>query len=136
MEEAMRAGMLLHSSASPNTSISPKSRLHGPKSPTSSTPIVGFKGNPNQWADKEKNMIQFGYDADKAVEEWWDARGKETLEMLKPKGGACFGRIRLLSKLKASAGVAAVNGQRIRVERTIAVLVFVVQCLAVYVFLV
>ncbi|KAJ7037624.1 hypothetical protein C8F04DRAFT_1091926 [Mycena alexandri] len=31
----------------------------------------GHKGNANMWADKEKNLEQFGYDADEAVNEWW-----------------------------------------------------------------
>ncbi|KAG2136059.1 hypothetical protein DEU56DRAFT_913139 [Suillus clintonianus] len=28
-------------------------------------------GNVNQWADKEKNTIQFGYDTDEEAEKWW-----------------------------------------------------------------
>lgn len=32
-------------------------------------------GNPNQWADKEKNRVQFGYDADEIAERWWTEEG-------------------------------------------------------------
>lgn len=32
-------------------------------------------GNANQWADKEKNSIQFGYDADEEAEIWWRNHG-------------------------------------------------------------
>lgn len=33
------------------------------------------EGNPNQWADKSKNKIQFGYDADEEAEKWWRSEG-------------------------------------------------------------
>ena len=33
-------------------------------------------GNPNQWADKEKNRVQFGYDADETAERWWAENGQ------------------------------------------------------------
>lgn len=36
-------------------------------------------GNPNQWADKEKNKIQFGYDADEVAENWWIDIGEKAL---------------------------------------------------------
>ncbi|KAG9101571.1 hypothetical protein FS749_005800 [Ceratobasidium sp. UAMH 11750] len=29
------------------------------------------EGSANQWADKQKNKIQFSYDADATAEEWW-----------------------------------------------------------------
>lgn len=29
-------------------------------------------GNANMWADKEKNMEQFSYDADEATARWWE----------------------------------------------------------------
>ncbi|KAJ8596570.1 FAD/NAD(P)-binding domain-containing protein [Rhizopogon salebrosus TDB-379] len=32
-------------------------------------------GNANQWADKEKNRMQFGYDADEEAEKWWRDHG-------------------------------------------------------------
>jgi len=32
---------------------------------------VPNKGNPNQWADKEKSADLFGYDADEEAEKWW-----------------------------------------------------------------
>jgi len=32
-------------------------------------------GNANQWADKEKNRVQFGYDADEEAEKWWCNHG-------------------------------------------------------------
>lgn len=37
---------------------------------------VSTIGNPNQWADKEKNHIQFGYDADEMAERWWNEEGQ------------------------------------------------------------
>ncbi|KAG9124299.1 hypothetical protein FRC07_012099 [Ceratobasidium sp. 392] len=38
-----------------------------------------WEGNMNQWADQTKNKYQFGYDAYKAVDEWWNAGGKEDI---------------------------------------------------------
>lgn len=40
-------------------------------------------GNQNQWADKTKSDILFGYDADAEVEKWWVAHRRE-LELLVP----------------------------------------------------
>ena len=34
-------------------------------------------GSMNQWADRAKSAIQFGYDADKEVELWWKEHGPE-----------------------------------------------------------
>jgi len=34
-------------------------------------------GNRNQWADRAKNDVLFGYDADAEVDKWWTAHGKE-----------------------------------------------------------
>ncbi|KAG1767425.1 FAD/NAD(P)-binding domain-containing protein [Suillus occidentalis] len=42
---------------------------HGGKSTLSSA------GNANQWADKEKSLIQFSYDADEEAEKWWRNHG-------------------------------------------------------------
>ncbi|KAG0702093.1 hypothetical protein DFH29DRAFT_999595 [Suillus ampliporus] len=36
-------------------------------------------GNANQWADKEKSNIQFGYDADDEAEKWWLANGDKLM---------------------------------------------------------
>jgi len=36
-------------------------------------------GNANQWADKTKNIIQFSYDADQAVEDWWNQEGEKVV---------------------------------------------------------
>jgi len=33
-------------------------------------------GNQNQWADKTKSGILFGYDADAEVDKWWAAHGR------------------------------------------------------------
>ncbi|KAG9101951.1 hypothetical protein FRC06_002463 [Ceratobasidium sp. 370] len=38
-----------------------------------------WEGNMNQWADQTKNKYQFGYDAYAAVDEWWDAGGKQEI---------------------------------------------------------
>jgi hypothetical protein len=32
-------------------------------------------GNQNQWADKKKTDILFGYDADTEVDKWWATHG-------------------------------------------------------------
>ena len=37
----------------------------------------GSTGNRNQWADKAKSDVLFGYDADAEVDKWWTAHGKE-----------------------------------------------------------
>ncbi|RPD58173.1 FAD/NAD(P)-binding domain-containing protein [Lentinus tigrinus ALCF2SS1-7] len=34
-------------------------------------------GNANQWADEDKNVAQFGYDADEAAERWWREGGEK-----------------------------------------------------------
>jgi len=34
-------------------------------------------GNQNQWADKAKSIILFGYDADAEADKWWTAHRKE-----------------------------------------------------------
>lgn len=39
-------------------------------------------GNPNQWADKQKSRELFGYDADRAVDEWWKERGRKEIAWL------------------------------------------------------
>ncbi|KAI5120457.1 hypothetical protein M0805_008504 [Coniferiporia weirii] len=38
--------------------------------------------NANQWADREKNREQYGYDADAAVDAWWAAEGAAELDAL------------------------------------------------------
>ncbi|KAG8980865.1 hypothetical protein FRB94_002698 [Tulasnella sp. JGI-2019a] len=43
-------------------------------------------GNPNQWADKEKSRALFGYDADWAVDEWWETRGYKEVGWLGTEG--------------------------------------------------
>ncbi|KAI0271993.1 hypothetical protein BGY98DRAFT_1100075 [Russula aff. rugulosa BPL654] len=45
-------------------------------------------GNPNQWADRTKNRIQFDYDAYAEVERWWASGGREQIEAL---GGRSHG---------------------------------------------
>lgn len=37
------------------------------------------EGNPNQWADRKKNIELMGYDADKAVDEYWTAKGEKEI---------------------------------------------------------
>lgn len=37
------------------------------------------RGNANQWADKEKNQVQFGYDADVEAEKWWAEHGQRAI---------------------------------------------------------
>jgi salicylate hydroxylase len=45
-------------------------------------------GNPNQWADKSKNIALFGYDADLEVERWWNRKGEKELRSLLGLGSA------------------------------------------------
>ncbi|KAG1715764.1 hypothetical protein ID866_1388 [Astraeus odoratus] len=40
---------------------------------------AGHKGNANQWADKAKSTIQYGYDADNEAEKWWREQGEKTI---------------------------------------------------------
>ncbi|KAG9050167.1 hypothetical protein FS837_007281 [Tulasnella sp. UAMH 9824] len=42
--------------------------------------------NPNQWADKRKTVELMGYDADKAVDEWWAERGEKEIGKLADSG--------------------------------------------------
>ena len=37
-------------------------------------------GNANQWADKEKNAVQFNYDADMEANAWWEREGEHLLK--------------------------------------------------------
>jgi hypothetical protein len=39
-------------------------------------------GNPNQWADRTKNRVQFDYDAYAEVERWWTSSGQQRAEAL------------------------------------------------------
>ena len=37
------------------------------------------RGNPNQWADKARSWVQFGYDADVECERWWAEHGQRAI---------------------------------------------------------
>ena len=43
-------------------------------------------GSPNQWADKEKNMALFGYDADLEADKWWREYGEREIGGLADMG--------------------------------------------------
>jgi salicylate hydroxylase len=43
---------------------------------------IQAQGNPNQWADREKNRTQFNYDAYAEVERWWVNGGRLQIEAL------------------------------------------------------
>ncbi|KAG1807966.1 FAD/NAD(P)-binding domain-containing protein [Suillus subaureus] len=43
---------------------------------------VMLAGNANQWADKTKSNIQFGYDADEESEKWWLANGNKLMTLV------------------------------------------------------
>lgn len=43
---------------------------------------VGNEGSANQWADRKKNEKQFGYDADTAVDTWWEEVGEREIGTL------------------------------------------------------
>jgi hypothetical protein len=45
-------------------------------------------GNPNQWADRSKNSVQFDYDAYAVVERWWNAGGQQSIEALTISGSS------------------------------------------------
>jgi salicylate hydroxylase len=45
-------------------------------------------GNPNQWADRSKNSVQFDYDAYPEVERWWNAGGRQSIEALTISGSS------------------------------------------------
>ncbi|TFK46276.1 FAD/NAD(P)-binding domain-containing protein [Heliocybe sulcata] len=46
---------------------------------------VNHEGNPNQWADKKKSQAQFGYDADREAERWWEENGRGLEEKMLSK---------------------------------------------------
>ncbi|KAG0701265.1 FAD/NAD(P)-binding domain-containing protein [Suillus ampliporus] len=48
------------------------------------TAIQDSARNANQWADKEKNTIQFAYDADDEAEEWWRKHGHTLMGLCSP----------------------------------------------------
>lgn len=50
--------------------------------PETNTRLLTHKGNANQWADKEKSAMQFGYDADEAAERWWREGGEQVIGSL------------------------------------------------------
>lgn len=41
-----------------------------------------LEGNANQWADKTKSDIQYGYDADEETEKWWLANGDKLMSFV------------------------------------------------------
>lgn len=49
--------------------------------------------NPNQWADKRKTVELMGYDADKAVDEWWAERGEKEIGKLADVGAEATRRM-------------------------------------------
>ncbi|PIL32084.1 hypothetical protein GSI_06789 [Ganoderma sinense ZZ0214-1] len=51
----------------------------------------GLAGSANQWADEKKSMIQFGYDADEAAEEWWREGGEQKVGLVGGSGGGADG---------------------------------------------
>ena len=57
-------------------------------------------GNPNQWADRTKCRIQFGYDAYAEVERWWTAGGRERIEALAGDCGSDGGRAGMMVKAR------------------------------------
>ncbi|EJU02716.1 FAD/NADP-binding domain-containing protein, partial [Dacryopinax primogenitus] len=40
------------------------------------------EGSQNQWADRKKSRVQFGYDAEGEAERWWNEEGKQDLQRL------------------------------------------------------
>lgn len=50
------------------------------------------EGSANQWADKTKNEIQFGYDADAVADAWWAEVGEREIGSL-GRGQRVSGRL-------------------------------------------
>jgi salicylate hydroxylase len=50
-----------------------------PAPPRAPAQMPEGKGSANQWADRSKNVAQFGYDADADADRWWDRHGREVL---------------------------------------------------------
>ncbi|KAF8134218.1 hypothetical protein EV363DRAFT_1160497 [Boletus edulis] len=67
-------------------------RVHNTATVTSASAVVAGqkvgapadanRDNANQWADKAKSRIQFGYDADAEAEKWWAEHGQKTIGVL------------------------------------------------------
>ncbi|KDQ50635.1 hypothetical protein JAAARDRAFT_141673, partial [Jaapia argillacea MUCL 33604] len=55
--------------------------------------MEGNEGNPNQWADRKKNIVQFGYDADEEVEKWWEVNGERIGKVGRDGVGASGGGV-------------------------------------------
>ncbi|KAK7687183.1 hypothetical protein QCA50_009687 [Cerrena zonata] len=49
-----------------------------------------MQGNANQWADKAKSLMQFGYDADAVADKWWNEVGERVYGSL---GERILGRL-------------------------------------------
>lgn len=70
------------SSTSSTSSTSPSSSEEG-----------ALAGNSNQWADRRKNMEQFGYDADREVERWWVEKGERMCRRLEEEAKTREGKV-------------------------------------------
>lgn len=57
-------------------------RDEGGKQENDDAVVDPSRGNANQWADKEKNQVQFGYDADTEAEKWWEEHGERTIRSM------------------------------------------------------
>ncbi|OCH87107.1 FAD/NAD-P-binding domain-containing protein [Obba rivulosa] len=44
-----------------------------------------LEGNYNQWADRRKNEMQFGYDAEAVADRWWEEHGEKEIGRLAEK---------------------------------------------------
>lgn len=49
---------------------------------------LALSGNANQWADKAKSSIQYGYDADAEAEKWWLENGESLMALVTPPEAA------------------------------------------------
>jgi len=49
---------------------------------------LALAGNANQWADKKKSDMQFGYDADAEAEKWWLENGESLMALVLPTEAA------------------------------------------------
>ena len=52
-----------------------------------------LEGNSNQWADRKKNMMQFGYDADAEADKYWVEEGEREIGSLAQQAHLANGRL-------------------------------------------
>jgi salicylate hydroxylase len=54
---------------------------------------LDLEGSQNQWADRKKSAMQFGYDADAEAERWWAEEGEREIGSLGQQATRVNGRL-------------------------------------------